>query len=149
MLIAACHRELKSAGEFTALSKSVPLSRVAISGAKKRAKAGVLMFCNSFFFPSMDLLQKFLLTKISGQLVEEPAQQGGHGLKRMSEVVSIGERNDVVSPLSIFELEITAAFLFVHAVNITTAMIGMPRFFFILVCFNGDLLFVETKLAEQ
>ena len=45
--------------------------------------------------------------------------------------------------------EITAASLFVHAVNRTTAMMGMRRSVFILVCFNGDVLFVETKLGQQ
>ena len=47
------------------------------------------------------------------------------------------------------ELEITAAFLFVHAVNITSAIMDAQKFFFILVCFNGDVLFVETKLYQQ
>ena len=47
------------------------------------------------------------------------------------------------------DLEITAASLFVHAVNRTTAMMGMGRFVFILVCFEDDVLFVETKLGQQ
>ena len=138
-VIAAFHREEKSGREFTLLAKSVPPSRVAISGFKNGAKAGVLMFINSFFLPVMDLLQKLSLTKISGQLVEEPGQQGGHGLKRiLNEVVSGERRNDVVSALSICEPGITSASVFVHAVHITTATMAMERFFFIVVSFYDD-----------